>query len=154
MVVMLPVEEWVRMRGGKGRRAMFVCDVILHNNNGSSSPKWSIVYRRNLRVWEDELHQDLLSRLQNVAFNRNGSADALFSWKVWAEISIRWGFSWAIPSSLSDLLEWWYSQKSKLQGKLIWEAIPLATLLTLWLARNEKIFNNKDPNWEELGGEH
>ncbi|KAL7207929.1 hypothetical protein ACSBR1_029809 [Camellia fascicularis] len=77
-----------------------------------------------------------------------------FSWKVWAEISIRWGFSWAIPSSLSDLLEWWYSQKSKLQGKLIWEAIPLATLWTLWLARNEKIFNNKDPNWEELGGEH
>ncbi|KAL7258341.1 hypothetical protein ACSBR1_004462 [Camellia fascicularis] len=35
-------------------------------------------------------------------------------------------------------------------GKIIWEAIPLAVLWTLWTARNGKAFDSKEPAWDEI----
>ncbi|KAL7212077.1 hypothetical protein ACSBR2_014861 [Camellia fascicularis] len=58
--------------------------------------------------------------------------------------------SWVSPESIPNLLVWWYGHNPKHLGKIIWEAIPLAVLWSLWLARNQKVFNHKDPIWKEL----
>ncbi|KAL7183907.1 hypothetical protein ACSBR2_026141 [Camellia fascicularis] len=73
-----------------------------------------------------------------------------FSSKVWSEIIDWWGLSWISLRSIQELLVWWYGRKFKNLGKTIWEALPLDVLWSLWRVRNEKVFNQKEPNWKEL----
>ncbi|CAL5363307.1 unnamed protein product [Camellia sinensis] len=48
------------------------------------------------------------------------------------------------------MLLWWYGQKFKNLGKLIWEVIPLAVVWSLWIARNNMVFNSIVPVWGNI----
>ncbi|CAL5355070.1 unnamed protein product [Camellia sinensis] len=61
-----------------------------------------------------------------------------------------WGLSWVLPRSIPELLSWWYGHNFQHLAKIVWEVIPLTILWTLWLARNEKVFSQKEPNWADL----
>ncbi|XP_028108106.1 uncharacterized protein LOC114306978 [Camellia sinensis] len=109
--------------------------------------------------WNRIASSDLLARrliipaINHCAFCGIDNESALhcnFTWKVWAEIFCWWGSQWVSPSSLQDLLLWWYGQKYKNLGKLIWEVIPLAVVWSLWIARNNMVFNSKVPVWGNI----
>ena len=50
------------------------------------------------------------------------------------------GFSWSIQGSVDDLLQWWMAVNFKNIDRLIWRAIPLIVLWSLWKLRNECVF--------------
>lgn len=55
-----------------------------------------------------------------------------------------WHLVWAIPSNLRDLLAWWDSQYMfKNLEKICWQATFYSVMWTLWICRNDKGFNNK-----------
>ncbi|CAL5435347.1 unnamed protein product [Camellia sinensis] len=113
--------------------------------------------------WNRIASSDLLARrliipaINQCAFCGTDNESAMhlllhcnFAWKVWAEIISWWGSQWVSPSSLQDLLLWWYGQKFKNLGKLIWEVIPLAVVWSLWIARNNMVFNSIVPVWGNI----
>ncbi|GMP68486.1 hypothetical protein CsSME_00028098 [Camellia sinensis var. sinensis] len=113
--------------------------------------------------WNRIASSDLLARrliipaINHCAFCGIDNESALhlllhcnFAWKVWAEINCWWGSQWVSPSSLQDLLLWWYGQKYKNLDKLIWEVIPLAVVWSLWVARNNMVFNSIVPVWGNI----
>ncbi|CAL5388149.1 unnamed protein product [Camellia sinensis] len=73
-----------------------------------------------------------------------------YSWRIWSVIVNWWGILWVSPGSIQELLVWWFGQKRQHLGRVIWEALPLAILWTIWIARNDKVFNSKEPNWVDL----
>ncbi|XP_028077486.1 uncharacterized protein LOC114279450 [Camellia sinensis] len=73
-----------------------------------------------------------------------------YSWRIWSDIVNWWGILWVSSGSIQEMLVWWFGQKRQHLGRVIWEALPLAILWTIWIARNDKVFNSKEPNWVDL----
>ncbi|CAL5404505.1 unnamed protein product [Camellia sinensis] len=73
-----------------------------------------------------------------------------FSWLIWSSIINEWGFSWCIQGSVDDLLQWWMTVKLKNFDRLIWRAIPLIALWSLWNLRNECVFAEAQPSLSGL----
>ena len=47
------------------------------------------------------------------------------------------------------MLIWWQGEKFKDVKRVLWEAIPMAILWTIWNLRNQCIFQGVQPDWEE-----
>ncbi|KAL7240263.1 hypothetical protein ACSBR2_006012 [Camellia fascicularis] len=124
----------------------FVCQYLTHQNLGTQL-QWSISYRRPLRAWEEDMHHDMLGRLQQVQRNRDPVEDKL----IWTPLS-----SGAIISCDEFIEDSCTTEDKNIRmkrqhlGRVIWEAFPLAILWTIWIARNEKVFNCKEPIWVDL----
>lgn len=73
-----------------------------------------------------------------------------FSWLIWSSIIHEWGLSWCIQDSVDGLLQWWMSVNFKHFDRLIWSAIPLIVLWSLWKCRNECIFEEAQPNFSDM----
>ncbi|XP_028099375.1 uncharacterized protein LOC114298914 [Camellia sinensis] len=73
-----------------------------------------------------------------------------FSWLIWSSIINEWGFSWCIQGSVDDLLQWWMAINFKNIDRLIWRAIPLIVLWSLWKLRNKCVFVEAQPNFSGL----
>ncbi|XP_028052094.1 uncharacterized protein LOC114256638 [Camellia sinensis] len=73
-----------------------------------------------------------------------------FSWQIWSSIIQDWGLSWCIQDSVDGLLQWWMSVNFNHFDRLIWRAIPLIVLWSLWKCRNECIFEEAQPNISDL----
>lgn len=69
-----------------------------------------------------------------------------FSWQIWSSIIHEWGLSWCIQDSVDGLLQWWMRVNFNHFERLIWRAIPLIVLWSLWKCRNECIFEEAQPN--------
>ncbi|KAI8542071.1 hypothetical protein RHMOL_Rhmol08G0110300 [Rhododendron molle] len=67
-----------------------------------------------------------------------------FSTYIWTKIVDWWNLAWVDPSSLLELSSWWFSSRFKNLEKYLWECCFYATLWSIWIARNDIIFNNKD----------
>lgn len=63
-------------------------------------------------------------------------------WKLWCDIMNREGLVWCCPEQLESLLIEWPELCVKSDGTL-WELIPYALMWSVWLSRNDLIFNNK-----------
>lgn len=51
---------------------------------------------------------------------------------------------------MEDLLGWWSVFRWGKFANLIWQAIPLAVLWSLWKLRNEVVFQSKQAHLEEV----
>ncbi|XP_028115739.1 uncharacterized protein LOC114313566 [Camellia sinensis] len=68
-----------------------------------------------------------------------------FSWSIWSAIVEEWGLYWCIPKSVDGLLSWWMSGKFHKFDRLIWRAILLIVLWSIWKLKNECVFSNAQP---------
>ncbi|CAL5330043.1 unnamed protein product [Camellia sinensis] len=73
-----------------------------------------------------------------------------FVWRLWSNIVKWWGLQWVLSGSVNGLLQWWFGCKMKKLEKKIWAVIPLAILWSIWKHRNDCVFSDIQPNWEEL----
>ncbi|KAI8531863.1 hypothetical protein RHMOL_Rhmol11G0168900 [Rhododendron molle] len=64
-----------------------------------------------------------------------------FAWAVWSGIVDWWNLQWACPSSVVELAPWWFGNRFRNLEKHIWEVCFLAILWSIWLTRNDYIFN-------------
>lgn len=75
----------------------------------------------------------------------------MFSWNTWSSIMQWWQVVWVCPSSLTDLAIWWFGNSFRNLEKHMWEVTFFASLWSLWLARNDLIFNNVSRSASEVG---
>ncbi|XP_028057518.1 uncharacterized protein LOC114261441 [Camellia sinensis] len=71
-------------------------------------------------------------------------------WKVWACLMNWWGVLWVIPDNVNGLLQWWRGYKWRKFENIIWKAIPMAVMWSLWNTRNDVVFNGKMFQLNEL----
>ncbi|KAF7123944.1 hypothetical protein RHSIM_Rhsim12G0011400 [Rhododendron simsii] len=64
-------------------------------------------------------------------------------------LSLR-GVQWVAPQSMAALLKWWKDWNVKPEQEIIWNCIPFAVMWTIWIKRNNLIFENKCIEWEEV----
>ncbi|XP_058185686.1 uncharacterized protein LOC131302911 [Rhododendron vialii] len=74
-----------------------------------------------------------------------------FSWDVWSQILDWWHVQWVCPASLEAHFRWWVDNRFRKLEKKLWEATFFATLWSLWLVRNEYVFNNATSRVEVIG---
>lgn len=74
-----------------------------------------------------------------------------FSWDLWSLLLDWWHVRWVCPPSLEDLALWWFDSRLKNLEKHLWEATFYATLWSLWLVRNDYVFNNATTSIREVG---
>ncbi|KAI8523442.1 hypothetical protein RHMOL_Rhmol13G0073800 [Rhododendron molle] len=74
-----------------------------------------------------------------------------FSWSVWSLILDWWHVVWVCPSSLAELALWWFDNRFGTSEEKLWEGYFYATLWSLWLVRNDYVFNNATTSIEEVG---
>ncbi|XP_058217366.1 uncharacterized protein LOC131328437 [Rhododendron vialii] len=75
----------------------------------------------------------------------------IFSWNIWSLILDWWHVPWVCPNSLANLAIWWFDSGFRNLEKNIWEVSFYATLWSLWLARNDLVFNNANLSVEVVG---
>lgn len=66
-------------------------------------------------------------------------------WPAWCAIMQREEVYWVVPQSVEELLVGWgeLRQKSEKTDDLLWDLIPFALCWSIWLERNNVVFNNK-----------
>ncbi|KAG5527982.1 hypothetical protein RHGRI_028796 [Rhododendron griersonianum] len=68
--------------------------------------------------------------------------ESLWVRAVWSCIVDWWHVKWVCPSSVEALIAWWFGNRFRNLEKEIWESCLFATLWSLWLLRNDCVFNN------------
>ncbi|XVE56525.1 hypothetical protein DITRI_Ditri04bG0017700 [Diplodiscus trichospermus] len=64
-----------------------------------------------------------------------------FSWQLWSHWINMWGISWSIPKTFSLLLLAWFEALPTAVCDKLWKMAFFAIVWTIWLARNEVVFN-------------
>lgn len=66
-----------------------------------------------------------------------------FAREIWEEILREVGISWLFPNTISDLFQGWnLEKKSFKKDKILWGLIYLAVCWSIWLERNNHLFEN------------
>ena len=55
------------------------------------------------------------------------------------------GLEWVCPADLKSLMVWWFNSRYKKLEKSSWEVLFYAVSRSIWIARNDLMFNNLDP---------
>lgn len=74
-------------------------------------------------------------------------------WSLWSSIFAREGVCWCCPSSLESLLLEWNSLR-QVSDPILWELIPFSLCWSIWLERNNLIFQNVIFNTENVWDLH
>lgn len=64
------------------------------------------------------------------------------TWQLWCGVVNREDQMWCCPENLQNLMLEWPGLCGKSDAQL-WELIPYAMIWSIWLARNDQVFNNK-----------
>jgi hypothetical protein len=71
-------------------------------------------------------------------------------WIIWSKIIKWWGLSWCCPKNLSGLFsQWTFMVHGKFQKKA-WLMLFFSVAWSLWLLRNDLIFQQKSPNYDSV----
>ncbi|KAL9691852.1 hypothetical protein QQ045_012279 [Rhodiola kirilowii] len=108
-----------------------------------------------LALWKRKVirrEEDLVCVLCGKA---SESADHLlihceWSWKLWAALIRWWGANWVMPETTKILLESWTITGSSKSYKRVWKTMGYAILWTIWEERNNRCFQNKKREAEEI----
>lgn len=73
-----------------------------------------------------------------------------YSWKVWCFCLEWWGLVWVCPSSMSQVMEWWFLSRKKDVKDGLWLALFYAVTWSIWMARNESLFRGRIFHWVEI----
>ncbi|XP_058216597.1 uncharacterized protein LOC131327443 [Rhododendron vialii] len=73
-----------------------------------------------------------------------------FAWVVWSGILEWWNLQWACPSAVAELALWWFGNRFRNLEKATWEVCFYATLWSIWLTRNDYIFNGATTQASEV----
>lgn len=65
-----------------------------------------------------------------------------WAWSIWGAMFSWWEVSWVCPNSLEDMIIQWVGGFHRRGSKKAWEAVFFATMWSIWLGRNRKIFQN------------
>ncbi|XP_058215516.1 uncharacterized protein LOC131326672 [Rhododendron vialii] len=103
----------------------------------------SILSSRNIMVGVDETALFCPFCLLELETPVHVLLSCPFSTVIWSRIADWWNIVWVAPSNLADLSFWWFSSHFKNLEKHLWECCFYATLWSIWIARNDAIFNNK-----------
>ncbi|XP_071727630.1 uncharacterized protein [Rutidosis leptorrhynchoides] len=79
------------------------------------------------------------------------SIDHLFlhcswSYKVWSSLFNWWNVCWILPSNILEFSHDWCDGLG-IRAKIFWKLISPATIWTIWMARNELVFNGSYMCW-------
>ena len=69
---------------------------------------------------------------------------------IWQSFFKKCGISWCLPRALSELMEAWRSGPFKGVGLILWRLIPFSILWSIWKERNNRIFNGKSKDREDI----
>ncbi|CAL5381243.1 unnamed protein product [Camellia sinensis] len=69
---------------------------------------------------------------------------------IWSSVIKEWGLQWCISNSVAGLFHWWMSEKFQKYVRIIWRALPLVILWSLWKHRNDCVFSKAQPNFPGL----
>ncbi|XVF45785.1 hypothetical protein PTKIN_Ptkin02bG0234500 [Pterospermum kingtungense] len=72
------------------------------------------------------------------------------SWKIWSHWCWRWGIQWVSSNEPWACFEQWLELMPRKQCDKVWRLSFGAILWSIWLTRNEHIFQNKDIIFEQL----
>lgn len=73
-----------------------------------------------------------------------------YAWEVWSRIINWWEMVWVSPGKIYSLLSWWLSHKLKKVEKGIWDICLFSVLWSLWLERNQILFQGAEFELENL----
>lgn len=73
-----------------------------------------------------------------------------FVWNIWSSIIKWWGIQQVVRGTVEGLLQWWSDWKFNKVELQIWKAIPITIFWSVWKHRNDVIFNEVQPNNEDL----
>lgn len=73
-----------------------------------------------------------------------------FAWLVWSNIMAWWGIQWVLPGSFEGLMQWWLGWKLRKKEKRVWRVIFISVIWSLWMYRNDCLFNNTQPDYVVL----
>ena len=74
-------------------------------------------------------------------------------WRLWTAVLSREGVLWCAPRCVADLLREWASLLA-VSDSLLWDLIPYALCWSVWLARNDCVFQNAVFNFETVWDLH
>ncbi|KAJ4839076.1 hypothetical protein Tsubulata_032282 [Turnera subulata] len=72
------------------------------------------------------------------------------TWSLWSKICRWWGVKWSAPRDLTSLFSQWFLLGGNYNSTSSWISILFSTPWSIWLARNNLIFRNKEVDWERL----
>ncbi|XP_028086494.1 uncharacterized protein LOC114287362 [Camellia sinensis] len=99
-------------------------------------------YSQRIRVLSDDIDINCIFCKEVVESVNHVLLFCPFTWKIWSRILNWWGIQWVISGSVNSLLNWCTGIKLKKQKNMIWRALPLAVLWSIWKQKNDSIFNN------------
>ncbi|KAI8534362.1 hypothetical protein RHMOL_Rhmol10G0084400 [Rhododendron molle] len=162
------VERWekcVKSAYGQWEQSVHSSNTLLGSLWKNLSPPkvevfaWMAV-KENAATRSVLLSRNLITGIQHVLCplcslyletHKHLSIQCHFSWTVWSVILEWWNLKWACPSPVPDLASWWLANGYKNLEKHIWESCFYATLWSIWLVRNDYIFNNSTTQAWEVG---
>ncbi|KAI8529911.1 hypothetical protein RHMOL_Rhmol11G0011700 [Rhododendron molle] len=71
-----------------------------------------------------------------------------FAWNIYCDIFTWWNISWICPSSITSLIDFWFSNSFHNLEEICWNTTLYAGLWFIWKARNDLVFNNSIPTVE------
>lgn len=73
-----------------------------------------------------------------------------FVWRVWSNIMAWWEIQWVSPGSFEGLMYWWLGWRLKKKVKEVWWVVFISVVGSLWMYRNDCVFNNVNPDADAL----
>ncbi|GMJ02687.1 hypothetical protein like AT4G29090 [Hibiscus trionum] len=72
------------------------------------------------------------------------------TWRIWMKWCEKWQSNFIMPRNVKELVQVWPSLSTVTVSKPIWEMVLRAFIWTMWVTRNDIVFNEKSWSVEEI----